>query len=184
MILVDDLSRICLDLMRSHLNIAYSGPSDAILLNQHQGPHRLHHFVQRMEEVGWDTHSRRRTMRSRTPLLILGPYLRAIAEARALDKQSLQAVRNTELSSNAEELLRVAAIDGTFTLKHVEAIGTWVRVSLDKSWLDCRDTHDPSVAERCLRAFLSLCERRYIDHEGSNFFALTKDGLEKARTLV
>ncbi len=123
-------------------------------------------------------------MRFRAYLLTLGPYLMAIAEARAFDDQRLQAVRDTELSSSAEELLRVAAIDGTFTLKHVEAIGTWVRVNLDKSWLDCRDTHDPSVAERYLRAFLSLCERRYIDHEGGNFFALTKDGLEKARTLV
>ena len=123
-------------------------------------------------------------MSPRTHLLSLGPYLRAIAEARGLNSLGLRTVRTTELSSNAEELLRVAARDGTFTLKHVEAIGTWVRVSLDKSWLDFRDTQDPLVAEEYLDAFLALCERRYIDHEGGNFFALTEEGLEKARTLA
>jgi hypothetical protein len=77
----------------------------------------------------------------------------------------------------------LAANGGEYTFKHTEALGSWVRVNLDKSWLDFRDIHDPSVAERYLEAFLDLCERRYIDHEGGNFFALTEDGLKKARTL-
>jgi hypothetical protein len=107
-------------------------------------------------------------------------YLKAIRIAEALDAPGRAALQQAPLFPAEQHLLQVSGAPGRFTLYALGPVAPLLRVEGPGGRFDLRAFRERSARTLYLAAFLSLCERGLVQHEGGTTFTLSEAGREKA----
>jgi hypothetical protein len=106
--------------------------------------------------------------------------LDAGSEAITIGGQVYAAIRARRFSEREKELLVHASRKGDFCYLRTSRHGHWVRAGTK----DLFDRADRAHQAHYIDAFVSLCQRGIVRHEGGRLFRLTGVGFDKARNFA